>query len=89
MSEKIASESLDELLKKFILKKEDLEWVTDQVIALEQRTFRRAYQAGAQETINYISVGVSEEKVNDWVYGDLQDWADEKGRVIPPPAIKT
>ena len=88
MSETKEPRLLDELLGKAIVKKEDLEWVTDQVIALEQSVFRRAYQSGAQDTINYISLGLSEEKVNDWVYGDLQDWAAKKGRILPIPEIK-
>jgi hypothetical protein len=88
MSETKEPRLLDELLGKAIVKKEDLEWVTDQVIAFEQSMFRRAYQSGAQDTINYISLGLSEEKVNDWVYGDLQDWAAKKGRIKPIPEIK-
>jgi len=88
MSEKNSADLLDELLGKAIVNKQDLEWITDQVIALEQRTFRRAYQAGAQDTINYISLGLSDEKVNDWVYGDLQDWAAKQGRIKPIPEIK-
>jgi hypothetical protein len=81
MSENNSANLLDELLGKAIINNQDLSWITDQVIALEQSTFRRAYQSGAQDTINYISLGLSEEKVNDWVYGDLQDWAAKQGRI--------
>ena len=88
MSENNSANLLDELLGKAIINNQDLSWITDQVIALEQRTFRRAYQSGAQDTINYISLGLSEEKVNDWVYGDLQDWAAKQGRIKPIPEIK-
>ena len=88
MSEKNSADLLDELLGKAIVNKQDLEWITDQVIALEHRTFRRAYQSGAQDTINYISLGLSDEKVNDWVYGDLQDWAAKQGQIKPIPEIK-
>ena len=88
MSEKNSADLLNELLGKDIINNQDLSWITDQVIALEQSTFRRAYQAGAQDTINYISLGLSEEKINDWVYGDLQDWAAKQGRIKPIPEIK-
>ena len=88
MSENNSANLLDELLGKAIINNQDLSWITDQVIALEQSTFRRAYQLGAQDTINYISLGLSEEKVNDWVYGDLQDWAAKQGQIKPIPEIK-
>jgi len=88
MSENNSANLLDELLGKAIINNQDLSWITDQVIALEQSTFRRAYQSGAQDTINYISLGLSEEKVNDWVYGDLQDWAAKQGPIKPIPEIK-
>jgi len=88
MSEKNSADLLNELLGKAIINNQDLSWITDQVIALEQSTFRRAYQSGAQDTINYISLGLSEEKINDWVYGDLQDWAAKQGRIKPIPEIK-
>ena len=59
MSETKEPRLLDELLGKAIVKKEDLEWVTDQVIAAEAAAYRKGFYAGASSTIEYMAVGMS------------------------------
>ena len=75
-----------ENLDKLALKKEDFDWVTQQVIDAEARAFRKGFFNGASTTIEYVNCDVPVENIANWVYCDVQDWQDEgKG---PVPEIK-
>jgi len=63
-----------------------LDWLTPQVQAALERTYRRAYFHGSAAVVNYLSVDVPLEKVGGWVYGEIQDWmcGDTTKKELPP-----
>ena len=66
-----------------------LDWVTPQVQAALERTYRRAYFHGSAAAVNYLSLNIPLEKVNGWVYGEIQDWmCGDTTKIVSPPVIK-